>query len=154
MPSGLQSRKQNVGLTNWSSKTKQEKHGKIHHRSIQRICSKPATKWHLQLYLQNSVLMKQHTLQEATYQQRIASWGVSCKAQKNDVDKQELTYQKRLCIKQLIASWGVSCKIVSDVSNIGNQKLFIQLFFSRSDYKTNNRTEHQDFTEQHRFYDK
>ena len=38
----------NAGMTIWSSKTKQEKHGKIHHRSIWRICSKPATKWHMQ----------------------------------------------------------------------------------------------------------
>ena len=63
------------------ARTKQEKHGKIHHRSIWRICSKPATKWHLQLYLQSSVLMKQHTSQEVT---SCEVEGVSCEASVSD----------------------------------------------------------------------
>ena len=43
--------------------------------------------------------------------------GSVAKAFKNDVDRQELAYQKRLCKRQLIASWGVSCKIVSIFGN-------------------------------------
>jgi hypothetical protein len=63
------------------------------------------------------------TLQEATY----CKLGVSCKAFKNDVDRQELAYQKRLCIRQLIASWGVSCKVVSIFGNYIRNLFYIFL---------------------------
>ena len=53
--------------------------------------------------------------------------GSVAKAFKNDVDRQELAYQKRLCKRQLIASWGVSCKIVSIFGNYIRNLFYIFL---------------------------
>ena len=75
------------------ARTKQEKHGKIHHRSIWRICSKSATKWHLQLYLQSSVLMKQHTSQEVT---SCEVEGVSCEASVSDPTMEAVSKNRNL----------------------------------------------------------